>query len=343
MSAADLPEDSAELRGDAREGAGGPPGRVAVITLAHGRHDHLAAQLAGLRSGTRAPDVYVVAAMDDDEIAPLVAAAAPVAATTEVLSVVRGRHGLPLASARNAAAAAASRAGAEVLVFLDVDCVPGPDLVARYLAECGRHVAEHGRDAVGHGRHVVGRGRHVAGRGPGRPAYPQVFSGAVHYLPPRNPGQERYTATDLAASRPHPARPVATTADRVAATDLRLFWSLSFAITATDWTALGGFDEGYEGYGGEDTDFAMRVDRADGALWWVRGAPAYHQHHLVENPPVRHLADIVRNSNRFHERWGVFPMEGWLSAFEAEGLITLGGSPPAWRPAGAGRRSARSD
>ena len=312
---------AAALPGAALEGTGGLPLRVAVITLAHGRHDHLMAQMAGLRSGTRAPDVYVVAAMDDDEIAPLVAAAAPVAAATDVLSVARGRHGLPLASARNAAAAAASGAGAQVLVFLDVDCVPGPDLVARYLTECGRD---------------------VTGDGPGRPASPQVFSGAVHYLPPRGPGQARYTATDLAASTPHPARPVATTADRVAATDLRLFWSLSFAITATDWTALGGFDDGYEGYGGEDTDFAMRVDRAHGALWWVRGAPAYHQHHLVESPPVRHLADIVRNSNRFRERWGVFPMEGWLSAFEAEGLITLGGSPPAWRLAGAGRRAARS-
>ena len=327
---------AAALPGPALEGGGGLPPRVAVITLAHGRHDHLAAQMAALRSGTRAPDVYVVAAMDDDEIAPLVAAAAPVAAATDVLSVARGRHGLPLASARNAAAAAASRAGADVLVFLDVDCVPGPDLVARYLAECGRHVAGPGRDAAGHGRDV-------GGHGPGRPAYPQVFSGAVHYLPPLDPGQERYTATDLAASTPHPARPVATTTDRVAATDLRLFWSLSFAITATDWTALGGFDDGYEGYGGEDTDFAMRVDRAGGALWWVRGAPAYHQHHLVESPPVRHLGDIVRNSNRFHERWGVFPMQGWLSAFEADGLITLGGSPPVWRLAGAGRRSARSD
>ena len=328
--------NSAALPGDAKEGIGDLAVRVAVITLAHGRHDHLAAQMAALRSGTRAPDVYVVAAMDDDEIDALVAGAPRVAAATEVLSVARGRHGLPLAAARNVAAAAASRAGADVFVFLDVDCLPGPDLVARYLAECARGVAGHGRDVAGHGRAD-------AGHGPGRLASPQVFSGAVHYLPPRDPGQERYTPTDLAASEPHPARPVATTADRVAATDLRLFWSLSFALTASDWTALDGFDDGYEGYGGEDTDFAMRVDRAGGALWWVRGAPAYHQHHLVESPPVRHLADIVRNSNRFRERWGVFPMEGWLSAFEAEGLITLGGSPPAWRLAGAGRTAARSE
>jgi hypothetical protein len=35
---------------------------------------------------------------------------------------------------------------------------------------------------------------------------------------------------------------------------------------------------------------------------------------------VEHLADIVENANRFRRRWGWFPMEGWLAAFEARGL-----------------------
>ena len=43
------------------------------------------------------------------------------------------------------------------------------------------------------------------------------------------------------------------------AEDLRLFWSLSFALDAGDWDALGGFCEDYVGYGGEDTDFGQTV------------------------------------------------------------------------------------
>ena len=81
----------------------------------------------------------------------------------------------------------------------------------------------------------------------------------------------------------------------------------------------------YSGYGGEDTDYAMLLARAEGRLWWVRGAVAYHQHHDIESPPTRHLEAIVRNSSRFHGRWGVFPVEGWLGAFEAQGLITCEG------------------
>ena len=40
-----------------------------------------------------------------------------------------------------------------------------------------------------------------------------------------------------------------------------LFWSLSFGLTASTFDDLGGFAEVFEGYGGEDTDFAFRVHR----------------------------------------------------------------------------------
>jgi GT2 family glycosyltransferase len=127
-----------------------------------------------------------------------------------------------------------------------------------------------------------------------------------------------------------------------AADDPLLFWSLSFAITAQDWLTLDGFDEAYEGYGGEDTDFGMRLSANDGHLLWVGGAPAYHQHHEVEDPPLGHLADIVDNSNRFHARWGFFPMGGWLSAFASNGLIRRTGSPPRWHLTEAGHRAVRT-
>ena len=292
--------------------------RVASLTLAHGRHHHLRPQLEALLRGTVVPDVVVVAAMDDPMIPDLVTGAVGGARRPEVhvVPVARDDGHLPLARARNAAAAQAVRAGAELLVFLDVDCVPSPPLVERYAAAWAE----------------VGRGS------PG----PVVLSGAVHYLPPRRPGQDRYAAADLAAAPPHPARPVAPDDRCEPMSDLLLFWSLSFAMSSEHWQRVGGFDEGYQGYGGEDTDFAMTVRGAGGSGFWVGGAPAYHQHHEVDDPPRQHVADIVRNGNRFHERWGFFPMPGWLHAFEADGLVTRSGRPPRLHLTSSGGRSART-
>jgi GT2 family glycosyltransferase len=285
---------------------------TALLTLAHGRHHHLEGLLRGLDGGSLLPDLVVVAAMDDPQIAAVVGAHAPGGVPVEVVPVDAHRWGLPLATARNRAAEHAIAAGAELLVFLDVDCIPGRRLVERY--------------------------RDVAGAA--TPGVSDVWSGAVHYLAPRVAGQA-YSTADLEQSKPHAARPVAPADGLLAADDLRLFWSLSFALLASTWQRIGGFDEGYDGYGGEDTDFAMQLARAEGRLWWVGGAAAYHQHHEVESPPRRHLVDIVRNSNRFAARWGWFPMEGWLTAFADEGLITLAGRTPRWHLTAAGHRAAR--
>ena len=109
--------------------------------------------------------------------------------------------------------------------------------------------------------------------------------------------------------------------------DPDLFWSLSFAASAEAWRQVGGFCEDYVGYGGEDTDFAH--------LAWPRGldhrwhgdARAYHQWHPVSSPPVEHLDDILRNAALFHDRWGEWPMLGWLHAFEDAGAR---GAPRRW-------------
>jgi GT2 family glycosyltransferase len=283
---------------------------VAVVTLAHGRHAHLQAQILARAGGTRVPDIWVAAAMDDELLEGVdrrQTSSSPPAARVEVVHLPR-RHGhLPLAAARNAAAARAIDLGADVLVFLDVDCLPSEGLVERYAQAC----------------------RSAAATPSGSPP-PVVVSGAVHYLPPLAPGRTAYDPDDLRRSQPHPARPVAPEHDLVQEDDLRLFWSLSFGLSSAHWVELGGFDETYVGYGGEDTDFAMRLGRRGGCLYWLGGATAYHQYHDVEDPPRRHLADIVRNSNLFHDKWGEFPMGGWLDAFATEGLITLSGRPPRW-------------
>ncbi|GAA2160435.1 glycosyltransferase family 2 protein [Pedococcus bigeumensis] len=274
--------------------------RTAVVTIAHGRHEHLRGQGWGLLQQTRRPDDYVVVAMGDAAIATVARELHPDARLVELPADLAD---LPLAEARNAGAEAAVAAGAEALVFLDVDCIPAPTMVERYAAVLASRAG----------------------------STPVVACGEVRYLPPvAHPAE--YRAPGLAGrAEPHPARPAPQPDTVLADADVRLFWSLSFALRTHDWEALGGFDEAYSGYGAEDTDFGQRLAAADGELLWVGGAAAYHQHHTSAVPPVQHLHSIVRNANVFHDRWGWFPMEGWLAEFEARHLAELDPTTGRWR------------
>jgi GT2 family glycosyltransferase len=275
-----------------------PREHVAVITIAHGRHDHLERQIWGLTRQTRAPDAYVAVSMDDPRLGAVVAAAVPSSwdVMTPSVSLRRGR--LPLAAARNEGARAALAEGATTLVFLDVDCIPSDRLVERYAAVLSVQRSQGLTHAGG----------------------PIVACGEVAYLPPLPAGVD-YRDCDLRAlASPHSARPGVSPGTVEPADDLRLFWSLSFGVTTADWGRIGGFDEDYLGYGGEDTDFGQRLGAAGGRMLWVGGAQAYHQHHVTTSPPVQHLEEIIDNANLFARRWGWWPMEGWLGAFEQAGL-----------------------
>ncbi|MFF7684340.1 galactosyltransferase-related protein [Microbacterium sp. NPDC007973] len=211
-------------------------------------------------------------------------------ADTLTLHVPPGPYGMRVGEGRNRAAAAAVSAGAELLVFLDVDCLPGADLLPAY------------RDAAR--------------------AHPDaILAGAVTYLASvQRPG----SASDLPfLVRPHRARPALEPgATRTASREeYDLFWSLSFAVTPATWDRIGGFHPGYEGYGAEDTDLAWTARAADVEMRWVGGADAFHQWHPVSSPPWQHLDDILRNGATFHARWGSWPMGGWLEAFAAAGAI----------------------
>lgn len=108
--------------------------RTAVITLAGMRRRHLALQQAGLGAGSCVPEQYVVVAMGDPGVGAVLDGRRPHAAVVDC-PVRDGR--LPLARARNLGAAHALAQGAELLVFLGVDCVPGDRLLERY-AEVAR-------------------------------------------------------------------------------------------------------------------------------------------------------------------------------------------------------------
>ncbi len=257
--------------------------RTVLITVAAGRHTHLLRQRTGLAAGTVQPDRHVVVAMGDPQIKHLLDGEP----RTDVVELAVHEQKLPLARARNAGADHALSRGAELLVFLDVDCIPGAELVRRY--------------------------QHLA-------ADRTLLCGPVTYLEQAADHRPQHLA---ASTNPHPARPVPDDDHCLRHGDHRLFWSLSFAVTAATWRAIGGFCEEYTGYGGEDTDFGQLARHAGIDLWWVGGAHAYHQHHPVQDPPMDHIDDIVANATLFHGRWGWWPMTGWLTAFSDRGLITF--------------------
>ena len=285
---------------------------TAVITIVAGRHEHLRRQQQGLATGDAIPDVCVVVGMGDagaldlTRQGPLSRTSAAV--LTVALPVTLGPGGardLPLAAARNAGAEAAVAAGADTLIFLDVDCIPSPGLVGGY------------RSAV-----AAAQSSSAPGAGP------YLHCGVVRYLD---------EATDLAtiplppdAGRPHPARPLPAAGTTLVDREWPLFWSLSFAVSAADWLPLGGFDQAYAGYGGEDTDLGYRAFRAGFSMSWPAGADAHHQYHPTQRPPVAHLHDIVRNATRFHRAWGFWIMTGWLEAFRDLGLVDYDAAADAW-------------
>ena len=252
---------------------------ISICTLAFGRAAHLANLVRGLDRSTRVPDELVIAVMQPTPF-DLPEVRFP------VRQLMMDGDGIPLAAARNAAARGAS---GDRLIFLDVDCIPGPDLVADYA------------DAM-------------ASRS-------GVFMGEVAYLPADADAQSlNFEAFDRRGVK-HSERAGPPLEDVGPCCDYRCFWSLNFALSARDFTAIGGFDERYSGYGGEDTDFGRMVAAANMPIWWVRGAKAYHQYHPHHMPPVHHLDSVLANARTFEAKWGEPTMQHWLRAFRLMGLI----------------------
>ena len=261
--------------------------RVAVITPVAGRHQHLRMQRRGLRRSTLPAGSHVIVSMGDDGVADVVTEEAEPSAVLVHVEAPGAR--LPLARARNAGAERAIESGADLLVFLDVDCIPAPGMVARYAAGADEDAAT------------------------------RLLCGPVTYLPP--PPAGGYELERLGEQTdPHPARPAPSHGETLRDGDPRLFWSLSFALRPDDWRRIGGFCEEYLGYGGEDTDFGQLAAAAGVRLDWIGGAHAYHQFHPTSDPPVQHVDDILANAHVFFRRWGWWPMTGWLNEFHRLGL-----------------------
>ena len=190
---------------------------VSVLTIVRNRSAHLAQLVEGLRRSDRRPDELIVVDMSDDPIT--------VGPTSFPVRIERFEtDGLPLAAARNRAAALANH---DMLVFLDVDCIPAPSLIEDYAA------AAEANDGV--------------------------LMGEVGYLPKgaTASGIDYEAFERLAVKHADRAGPPRDMVGRCG--DYRCFWSLNFALSARTFQEVGGFDPRYVGYGGEDTDFGRTV------------------------------------------------------------------------------------
>jgi GT2 family glycosyltransferase len=252
---------------------------ISVVTLAGGRPEHLRNVVLGLGRQTQLPTELIVAVMQDDAY-DLPAAPFPIRQMR-----VSGPR-LPLAQARNAAARAAV---GDKLVFLDMDCIPTPGLIAEY----DRYLDEMDGLLMGEVMYLPG------GATQGDWQYEDFAARAVRHSDRRGPPPEGIERCE----------------------DYRCFWSLNFAMRRDTFLATGGFDERYSGYGGEDTDFGKVVDKAGVPIAWIKGGLAYHQYHPHHMPPVHHIDSVVRNAELFEEKWGYRTMGHWLHAFRLMGLI----------------------
>lgn len=254
--------------------------KVSVLTIARGRDDHLRNVILGLTRQTCQPGELIIGVMQDETYVDLPATAFP------IHQIPIAGSALPLARARNTVAA---KATGEIFIFLDVDCIPAPQLVFDYATQLTE--------------------------------VPGLVMGEVMYLPAQaaDAGWSYDQFNSVAVRHSDRQAPPENGVRRCE--DYRCFWSLSFAMSRASWDRSGGFDERFEGYGGEDTDFGRTLSEIGLPIWWMKGAKAYHQYHDHCMPPIHHIASVIRNSELFASKWGHRTMEHWLHAFRMMGLI----------------------
>lgn len=253
---------------------------VSVITLVHGRQLHLENLTRGLIQSQILPQELVIIHMNEDMTKSLPTTAFP----QYRYQVHSTKTKIPLAAARNEGV---HRAQYDLLIFLDVDCIPSPKLIGDYLLA--------------------------------KQQFDGLMMGEIQYLPKKALSDDWHLSELALKGVLHPKRPKITS-DYKITERYELFWSLNFAITRQNFERIGGFDTQYQGYGAEDTDLAFTA-RQKGVPLALCAATCYHQHHPVYQPPLQHFRDIVANARRFYAKWGTWPMEGWLNEFDESGFI----------------------
>lgn len=256
---------------------------ISICTIYAKRVKNLQNLVKGLTMLKHQPAELAIVCMDD-ELPELPITKFPIKSTR--IDRVNGK--LPLSEARNTAL---SMISTEKVIFLDVDCIPGHNIIPIFDYLLDKEDA--------------------------------IYSGSVKYLP-ENWEFNHWTIDDLSPiSEFHPVQGQPVYPPDIKPHPYELFWSLCFAMNKTTFKKLGMFEEIYTGYGGEDTDLAFKARKANIPHYKV-GALAYHQYHMSCQPPLNHIEDIVTNSKIFYDRWNELPMGAWLKSFKERGYISMG-------------------
>lgn len=228
-------------RWDALDGSSGPARSVSVVVAHFDQQAQLDRTLAALRRQTHPSELLEIIVADDGSPRPPRVPA----------DVTLARHddrGFRLAAVRNLGVRHSS---GDILCFLDADTAPEPD----YIASLAR-LPSLAPDVV-----AVGRRRHAA------------LDGLAHDVPIE------------AAGRAHALDEPGWLADAYRrARDLREIDARSYrfvigaVIACSRWLFddVGGFDERFEEYGGEDWEWAYRAWLGGAALAHVPQAVAWH-------------------------------------------------------------------
>jgi GT2 family glycosyltransferase len=233
-----LPQNRWDLLGEVRPE---PPLAVSVIVSHFEQPRQLALTLTALRAAEPAPDQLQIIVADDGSATP--------PDLPEGVELVRQENrGFRLAAARNLGAAAAT---ADVLVFLDADTVPEP----RFLWEIARLPAL-APDVL-----AVGRRRH-ADLGRARPASDITAHAVPHRLDEPAWLQDAYRSS----------RNLLDADDR----SYRFVIGAAIACSRRLFDDVGGFDESFDAYGGEDWEWAYRAWLGGAVLAHVPEAVAWH-------------------------------------------------------------------
>ncbi|PKZ42465.1 glycosyltransferase [Kytococcus schroeteri] len=244
---------------------------VTVVVPHHDSPERLARLLQALRHTTLPADrVDVVVADDGSPTAPVLPTDHPL----RLRLVRQERRGFRAAAARNLGAAAAT---GEVLVLLDGDMLPEPD--------CLRVLAEAASGPVP--TLVVGRRRHHDAAGWTPAAVTDWLTG--HGPAPVTLPEPAWLAEGLAGT------------DHLRAADdasFRYVISAVMAVPRAAFLALGGFDETFVGYGGEDWELAQRAWLAGWDLRHRPDAVAWHDGPEISGRPEDLVA--VKNAETAH-------------------------------------------
>ena len=255
---------------------------ISVCTIYAKRELHLQNLVQGLIQSSVYPDELVIVCMND--CLPDLPQA-PFKINSATINTNSGN--LPLAAARNKAAAIAK---GEKLIFIDVDCIGERNLVSNF----NYHLE----------------------------AEDALYSGSVRYLKQGWNSCDWTFASLERESSFHKLQGIAPAERERRKHPYELFWSLNFGIKKQIFENLGGFDELYDGYGGEDTDFSFTA-RSRYLPHYKISALAYHQFHPSYTPPINHFKDIIDNARIFYDKWQILPMDKWLKQFAKLGYIKL--------------------